>query len=103
MVDKHSCKSVVYNSGGDPRRGTFWVFRLVEEFDVLGWFRVRKELDMRSGVKMTLQQGMRACVEGTHMHHSEAVRLEKLWERMVSHAYSLASNGSMNWSWMQTR
>ena len=50
---------------------------------------------------MTLKKVMNSWLKEAHVYRSKTSSLRKKYERLVSHVYIAASNGSVKWSWPQ--
>ena len=82
-------------------RGKEWDLPLREVFDVLG-YRFNREGKGAQGVEKTLRKGMGSWWRDVYIYRSRSVPLKTKCRRVVSHVFSTALNGSVNWNWTVT-
>ena len=79
-------------------RGKMWELPFVEEFDVLG-YRYHRSGKGTHGVQKTLCKGMGSWWRDHFIYRARNVPLLTKCRRIISHVFSTAVNGSLNWSW----
>ena len=78
-------------------QGKEWDLPFREVFDVLG-YRFNREGKGAQGVEKTLRKGMGSWWRDVYIYRSRSVPLKTKCQRVVSHVFSTALNGSVNWN-----
>ena len=82
-------------------RGKEWDLTFMEVFDVLG-YRFNREGKDAQGVEKTMRKGMGCWWRDVYIYRSRSVPLKTKCQRVVSHVFSTALNGSANLNWTMT-
>ena len=84
-----------------PGRGKEWDLPSREVFDVLG-YRFNREVKGAQGVEKILRKEMGSWWRDVYVYRSRSVPLKTRCQRVVSHVFSTALNGSANRNWTMT-
>ena len=78
-----------------------WDLPFIEVFEVLG-YRFHRDGQSVQGADRTLCKGVGSWWRDGYIYRSKCLRLKTKRQRVVSHVFGTALNGSVNWPWSVT-